>query len=105
MKHLMLFVDGFEDVEAIATLDVLLRGNEEVTKVSLMGRNEVISKSGNKIYIDDLIENINYKKFDSLIISSYFSFSIKNTGSKICCASMLNSFLQISTPEISLVET
>ena len=27
MKHLMLFVDGFEDVEAIATLDVLLRGN------------------------------------------------------------------------------
>lgn len=68
MKHLMLFVDGFEDVEAIATLDVLLRGNEEVTKVSLMGRHEVISKSGNKIYIDDLIENINYKKFDSLII-------------------------------------
>ena len=65
MKHLMLFVDGFEDVEAIATLDVLLRGNEEVTKVSLMGRKEVISKSGNKIYIDDLIENINYKKFDN----------------------------------------
>ena len=45
MKHLMLFVDGFEDVEALATLDVLLRGNEEVIKASMMGRNEVISKT------------------------------------------------------------
>ena len=58
MKHLMLFVDGFEDVEAIATIDVLLRGKEEVIKVSLMERNEVVSKSGNKIYIENLIEDI-----------------------------------------------
>ena len=68
MKHLMLFVDGFEDVEAIATLDVLLRGKEEVIKVSLMERNEVVSKSGNKIYIENLIEDIDLESFDSLII-------------------------------------
>ena len=60
MKHLMLFVDGFEDVEAIATLDVLLRGNEEVTRVSMMGRNEVVSKSGNKLVFDTLIEDVNF---------------------------------------------
>ena len=68
MKHLMLFVDGFEDVEAIATLDVLLRGNEEVTRVSMMGRNEVVSKSGNKLVFDTLIEDVNLEEFDSLII-------------------------------------
>lgn len=68
MKHLMLFVDGFEDVEAIATIDVLLRGKEEVIKVSLMERNEVVSKSGNKIYIENLIEDIDLESFDSLII-------------------------------------
>jgi 4-methyl-5(b-hydroxyethyl)-thiazole monophosphate biosynthesis len=68
MKHLMLFVDGFEDVEAIATLDVLLRGKEEVVKASLMERNEVVSKSGNKIYIENLIEDIDLEAFDSLII-------------------------------------
>ena len=68
MKHLMLFVDGFEDVEAIATLDVLLRGNEEVVKASMMGRNDVVSKSGNKLVIDNLIEDIDLERFDSLII-------------------------------------
>lgn len=68
MKHLMLFVDGFEDVEAIATLDVLLRGKEEVVKTSLMGRNQVISKSGNQLFIDTLIEDVDLTLFDSLII-------------------------------------
>lgn len=68
MRHLMLFVDGFEDVEAIATLDVLLRGNEEVVCASMMGKNQVISKSGNKIVLDTLIENVDLQSFDSLII-------------------------------------
>ena len=68
MKHLMLFVDGFEDVEAIATLDVLLRGSEEVIKASMMGRNEVVSKSGNKLVLDTLIEDVDLESFDSLII-------------------------------------
>jgi len=36
MKYLMLFGDMFEDVEAIATLDVLKRGGEEVTCASMM---------------------------------------------------------------------
>lgn len=36
MKLLMLFVDGFEDTEAIGTLDVLTRGGDEVTCASLM---------------------------------------------------------------------
>ena len=68
MRHLMLFVDGFEDVEAIATLDVLLRGNEEVVKASLMERKEVVSKSNNKLVLDTLIEDVDLESFDSLII-------------------------------------
>ena len=68
MRHLMLFVDGFEDVEAIATLDVLLRGKEEVVKASLMERNEVVSKSGNRLILDTLIEDVDLNSFDSLII-------------------------------------
>ena len=68
MRHLMLFVDGFEDVEAIATLDVLLRGKEEVVKASLMERKEVVSKSGNRLILDTLIEDIDLSSFDSLII-------------------------------------
>ena len=36
MKLLMVFADGFEDTEAIATIDVLKRGNITVDAVSLM---------------------------------------------------------------------
>lgn len=68
MKHLMLFVDRFEDVEAIATLDVLLRGKEEVVKASLMGRKEIISKSGNNLVVEYLVEELDISQFDSLII-------------------------------------
>ena len=34
MKLLMVFADGFEDTEAIATIDVLKRGNITVDAVS-----------------------------------------------------------------------
>ncbi len=69
MKYLMLFVDGVEDVEAITPLDVLLRGKEEVVKASLMGRNEIITKCNNHLYIENLIEDIkDYSSFDGLII-------------------------------------
>ena len=44
MKLLMLFVDRFEDTEAIATLDVLKRGGFEVTTASVMQREEVNPK-------------------------------------------------------------
>ena len=44
MKLLMLMVDGFEDVEAIATMDVLTRGGDDVVPVSLMGRKEINPK-------------------------------------------------------------
>ena len=69
MKYLMLFVDGVEDVEALTPLDVLLRGKEEVVKASLMGRNEIVTKCNNHLYIDNLIEDIkDYSSFDGLII-------------------------------------
>ncbi|MCR5308807.1 MAG: DJ-1/PfpI family protein [Bacilli bacterium] len=68
MKLLMLMVDGFEDVEAFATLDVLTRGGDDVTPVSLMGRKEVFPKVFPKAVAKYQIEEVDYKKFDGLII-------------------------------------
>lgn len=68
MKLLMLIADGFEDTEALATLDVLQRGKQEVVCASLMGRKEIVTKCGIKLYVDTVIEDVNTDEFDGIII-------------------------------------
>lgn len=68
MRLLMLMVDGFEDVEAIATMDVIVRGGDEVIPVSLMGRKEINPKVFPKATVDYTIDEIDYTKFDGVII-------------------------------------
>ena len=68
MKLLMIFADGFEDTEAIATLDVLQRGKINVDLASLMKRHEVLTKSNLKITIPYVIEELNYEDYDGIII-------------------------------------
>lgn len=67
-KLLMLFVDGYEDTEAIATLDVLTRGGHNVTCASLMGRKNIDPKLGRQIQVDTLIEDVKLEEFDGLVI-------------------------------------
>ena len=38
--------DGFEEIEALAPVDVLRRGGVEAVTVSIMGRREVVSAHG-----------------------------------------------------------
>lgn len=68
MKLLMLIVDHFEDVEAIATMDVLSRGGDEVVPVSIMGRNDVSPKFFPLVITKFGIKDINFEDFDGLII-------------------------------------
>lgn len=50
--------DGFEDVEALAPLDVLRRGGVEVVTVSIMGRREVTSAHQVTVVADTTIEEV-----------------------------------------------
>ena len=68
MKLLMLFVDRFEDTEAVATLDVLKRAGFEVITASVMNREEVLPKYVKAVLADAKIEDLNYKEFDGLVI-------------------------------------
>lgn len=67
-KLLMLFVDGVEDTEAIATLDVLSRGGHQVVCSSLMKRREINTKLGKILVVDSLIENETYANYDGVVI-------------------------------------
>lgn len=44
--------DGFEEIEALAPVDVLRRGGVETVMVSIMGRREVVSAHGVTVVAD-----------------------------------------------------
>ena len=68
MKLLMLFVDGFEDTEAIATLDVISRGGDVVTCASIMNNNVVHPKYLPEIHLITHISGVEPSEYDGLII-------------------------------------
>ena len=68
MKLLMLIVDNFEDTEAIGTLDVLKRGNIEVDLVSLMGRKNIITKTGLNLNLEKLVTDVSLEDYSGVII-------------------------------------
>lgn len=58
IKTIFLFlIDGFEEIEAIATIDVLRRAGLDVTTVSLMGRLVVRGSHGIPVTADTLFED------------------------------------------------
>ena len=67
-KLLMIVGDNFEDVEGIATLDVLVRGKNDVTVASVMKRKQITSKVGIPMLLSTVIEDVNPNDYDGLII-------------------------------------
>lgn len=51
-KVYVFLADGFEDIEALAPIDILRRGGVEVVTVGIMGTNEVISAHGVTVLAD-----------------------------------------------------
>ena len=68
MNGLMLFGDYFEDTEAIATLDVLLRAGENVKRVSVMESLYVKTQCGSEYKCDVKLNDINVDDYDYLVI-------------------------------------
>lgn len=69
MKKIFIhFADGFEEIEALAPVDILRRAGCDVTIVSMMRRKEVTSSRGVKIIADKLFEEMNYAEADMLVL-------------------------------------
>jgi 4-methyl-5(b-hydroxyethyl)-thiazole monophosphate biosynthesis len=69
MKKAFIFLaTGFEEVEAVGTIDLLRRGNIETTIVSITGEYSVEGAHGIGIMADALFEEINYTEADALIL-------------------------------------
>ena len=68
MKVFIFLATGFEETEAIATTDVLLRGGIEAITVSITGNNLVEGAHGIFVYADKLFEEIDLNKGEMIVL-------------------------------------
>ena len=68
MRGLMLLASGFEEVEALATRDVLLRGGLEVLTASISNNKEVEASHHLTVLADTLIKDIKENDYDFIIL-------------------------------------
>ena len=69
MKTVLLFLaDGFEEIEALATVDVLRRAGVQVTTVSINPAGLVTGAHGISVMADVLFEQVRYADADMLVL-------------------------------------
>ena len=67
-KALIVLADGFEDVEAVAAIDVLRRGGVEVVTASLSGEPKVRSAHGVAMLADASFADVSGEAFDAIVL-------------------------------------
>ena len=67
-KALMTFADGFEEVEALMTVDILRRGGVEVSLVSITDETEVTGSHGITVKMDGILKDQNIMEYDIIIL-------------------------------------
>lgn len=68
MRGLLLLANGFEDVEALATFDVLKRSGLDIRLASVEDTLELHTQSGIKMFAMQTLKETNLDMFDFLII-------------------------------------
>lgn len=68
MKKVIIYLaDGFEEIEALGTADILRRGGAEVKIVSIKNDKNLIGSNNIKIIADEIIDNINENDYDMIV--------------------------------------
>ncbi|NLN03969.1 MAG: DJ-1/PfpI family protein [Clostridiaceae bacterium] len=68
MKTLMLISNGFEEIEAITTIDILRRCGVKVDVASITGSREINGARDIKMVTDTLIEDVDVNGYDALLL-------------------------------------
>lgn len=68
MKTLMLISNGFEEIEAITTIDILRRCGIEVDVASITGKKEITGAHDIKLVADILLEDVKASDYKALLL-------------------------------------
>lgn len=93
MTTFVLLANGFEDIEAIAPIDILRRGGINVKTVSITESSEVESSHGIKVKADTTIDNADFENGNALILPGGYP-GYKNLGESAKVGKVLKDFYQ-----------
>jgi 4-methyl-5(b-hydroxyethyl)-thiazole monophosphate biosynthesis len=68
MKAFVFLATGFEEVEAVGTIDILRRGGIETITVSITGDQTVTGVHDIPVIADELFENVDFADCDALVL-------------------------------------
>ena len=68
MKAFVFLADGFEEIEAIAPIDILRRADIEVITISISNKKEVLGAHGITILADHLFTEVDFSNSDLLFL-------------------------------------
>jgi 4-methyl-5(b-hydroxyethyl)-thiazole monophosphate biosynthesis len=69
MKKVALYLaEGFEEIEALATVDILRRAEVEVDLVSITDKLEIIGSHGIKVMTNLHIDDVKFKKYHMIVL-------------------------------------
>ena len=89
-KAIMLFAAGYEEVEALMTVDLLKRGGVEVTLVSVSGESMLQGSHGIGVAMDEALERVNIKEADAVIIPGGMPGTLNLAESETVCQTLTN---------------
>lgn len=67
-RAIMLFAEGFETVEALMVVDILRRGDVEVTMASITEDEMISSSHGVRIEMDAVLGEVDLSEYDAIIL-------------------------------------
>ncbi len=91
MKAFVLLANGFEDIEAVAPIDILRRGGVDVKTVSITESTEVESSHGIPMKADTTIGKADFENGDALILPGGYP-GYKNLGESAAVGKVLKEF-------------
>ena len=84
MKKVALYLaEGFEEIEALATADVLRRAEVEVDLIAVGGNREVSGAHNIRVVADTFIEDISHEKYDMMILPGGMPGTLNLDSSKM----------------------
>ena len=84
--------DGLEGTELLAVVDVLKRGGQEVTLVSVTGSREVVSAHGIRLLADEVIEDTDAAQADVIFLPGGMPGTVNLGNCEALCQALVKAY-------------